>query len=183
MHEQVGRLVGSVLRVDEDLERAFEAAMTDSLTLVFRVAYGVLRRRADAEDVTQDAFAKAYRKFGQLRDPHAFRAWMVRMTFRLALNRQRDERRRLARESFRAAAEERQIAAHDLEQDERAAQLWAAIDALPPKLRIVTVLAGIEEHDLRQVAALLKVPEGTVKSRLFLARQRLKEQLQWTRTE
>jgi RNA polymerase sigma-70 factor (ECF subfamily) len=61
---------------------------------------------------------------------------------------------------------------------ERAAQLWKAIDALPDKLRIVVVLSGIEEHDIREVAALLRLPEGTIKSRLFLARQRLKEILQ-----
>ena len=64
--------------------------------------------------------------------------------------------------------------------NERAAQLWRAIDALPEKLRVVVVLAGIQEHDLRDVARLLDLPEGTVKSRLFLARQQLKEHLQWT---
>jgi RNA polymerase sigma-70 factor, ECF subfamily len=74
-------------------------------------------------------------------------------------------------------------AAAAIEERERAAQLWQAIDVLPPKLRLVTVLAGIEGHDVREVALLLGVPEGTVKSRLFLARQRLKELLQWTRTE
>ena len=63
----------------------------------------------------------------------------------------------------------------------RAAELWRAIDALPEKFRIVTVLAAIEGHDLAEVAALLHLPVGTVKSRLFLARRRLKEQLQWTR--
>ena len=61
---------------------------------------------------------------------------------------------------------------------ERSTQLWRAIDSLPEKLRIVTVLAGIEEHDIREVALLLDLPEGTVKSRLFLARQRLKDLLQ-----
>ena len=61
---------------------------------------------------------------------------------------------------------------------ERAALLWHAIDALPEKLRVVIVLAGIEEHDVQEVAKLLGLPEGTVKSRLFNARQRLKELLQ-----
>ena len=60
---------------------------------------------------------------------------------------------------------------------ERAARLWRAIDSLPDKLRITIVLSGIEEYDTREVAALLRLPEGTVKSRLFLARQRLKELL------
>ena len=60
-------------------------------------------------------------------------------------------------------------------------QLWDAIDALPEKLRLVIVLAGIQEYDIAEVARLLDVPRGTVKSRLFLARQKLKEHLQWTR--
>ena len=69
----------------------------------------------------------------------------------------------------------------DLAARERATQFWDAIDALPEKLRIVIVLAGIQEHDVHEVARLLDIPEGTVKSRLFLARQQLKERLQWTR--
>ena len=64
--------------------------------------------------------------------------------------------------------------------NERAALLWQAIDALPEKLRLTIVLAGIEGHDIREVAQLLRLPEGTVKSRLFLARERMKESLKWT---
>ena len=66
--------------------------------------------------------------------------------------------------------------------EERAQMLWEAIDALPDKLRSVVVLASIEGHDLNAVAQLLGIPPGTVKSRLFLARQQLKEHLQWLRT-
>jgi RNA polymerase sigma-70 factor (ECF subfamily) len=58
---------------------------------------------------------------------------------------------------------------------ERSARLWAAIDVLPEKLRIVTVLSSIEGHGIREVAALVGVPEGTVKSRLFDARKKLQE--------
>jgi RNA polymerase sigma-70 factor, ECF subfamily len=61
--------------------------------------------------------------------------------------------------------------------------VWRAIDTLPPKLRIVVVLASIEGHDVLEVARLLKIPEGTVKSRLFAARARLKEQLQWLKSD
>ena len=181
MHDYSERWAGSVVSLSDDLERAFEVAMTDSLSLAFRVAYGVLRHRADAEDVTQDAFARAYRNFRQLRDRAAFRGWLVRITWRLALNKQRGNRRRVARETREAGAGRATAASDELEQSERARQLRAAIDELPPKLRIVIVLAGIEEHDVREVAKLLGIPEGTVKSRLFLARQRLKELLQWTR--
>src|ERR1035437_1253047 len=88
--------VASLMRVEErdDLVRAFEARLVESSTLAFRVAYGVLRHREDAEDVAQEAFAKAYRSFRQLRDRDRFRAWLVRMTWRMAIDRMRTDRRR-----------------------------------------------------------------------------------------
>jgi RNA polymerase sigma-70 factor (ECF subfamily) len=73
-------------------------------------------------------------------------------------------------------------AEQDLIAHQRASHLWNAIDALPDKLRVTIVLANIEGHDLEEVARLLVVPVGTVKSRLFLARQKLKESLQWMQT-
>lgn len=175
---------GGVLLSEEletDLDHEFEARLVESSTLAFRVAYGVLRHRQDAEDVAQEAFVKAYRSFAQLRDRERFRAWLVRMTWRLAIDRQRNERRRIARETRPDVVVSSDAAATaDLAERERAAQLWRAIDALPEKLRVVVVLAGIEEHDLGEVAQLLDLPLGTVKSRMFLARQRLKETLQCT---
>ena len=179
MHGFADRLAGGIIAVnDASLEREFESRLVESSTLAFRVAYGVLRHRQDAEDVAQEAFVKAYRSFSQLRDRERFRAWLVRMTWRLAIDRQRGDRRRLVRET---ATHETTSAdtSDEVIARERAALLWAAIDDLPDKLRIVIVLAGIEGHDTSEVARLLDVPQGTVKSRLFLARQRLKEQLQW----
>jgi len=163
--------------VREELDREFEARLVESSTLAFRVAYSVLRHREDAEDVAQEAFTKAYRSFRQLRDRDRFRAWLVRMTWRLAIDRRRSERRRVARELVHAVAAPLVATDEIVESDERASRLWAAIDALPEKLRVVVVLANIQEHDVADVAALLGLPAGTVKSRLFLARQRLREQL------
>ena len=197
MHDQTARLAGSLVTVDQELEREFETRLVESSTLAFRVAYGVLRHRQDAEDVAQEAFVKAYRSFRELRDRERFRAWLVRMTWRLAIDRQRSDRRRAAREDSAAgsggAAGPKGPALHrtdrwpdpfgpgvheDLEAQERTTQLWAAIDALPEKLRVAIVLANMEEHDIGEVARLLNLPDGTVKSRLFLARKRLKELLQ-----
>src|SRR5262245_58118646 len=98
MNAYVGRLAGGLVAVDEALEREFEARLVESSTLAFRVAYSVLRHREDAEDVTQEAFSRAFARFRQLRDRDRFRSWLVRMTWRLAINRQRSDRRRLARE-------------------------------------------------------------------------------------
>lgn len=161
---------------EAELEREFEARLVESSKLAFRVAYSVLRQRQDAEDVAQEAFAKAYRNFRQLRDRERFRAWLVRMTWRLAIDRQRGDRRRAARE-LASEPPPAPSAADEVQARERADRLWAAIDALPEKLRVAIVLANIEGHDIAEVAALLDVPAGTVKSRLFLARQRLKEML------
>jgi RNA polymerase sigma-70 factor (ECF subfamily) len=178
MHERAERLAGSLVTLDEELEREFEARLVESSTLAFRVAFSVLRQREDAEDVAQEAFAKAYRSFPHLRDRARFRAWLVRMTWRLALDRQRNDRRRAARE-LRLEAAPRPSVADSADERERAEELWRAIDALPDKLRVAIVLSGIQGHDTREVAALLEVPEGTVKSRLFLARRQLKERLSW----
>jgi RNA polymerase sigma-70 factor (ECF subfamily) len=159
------------------LEREFGERLRESSSLAFRVAYGVLRHREDAEDVAQEAFVRAHRSIAQLRDRERFRAWLVRMTWRLAIDRLRGERRRVAREMTvepRPEANAEQIAAAG----ERSRRLWAAIDELPDKLRIAIVLSGIEGHDVAEVARLLDIPEGTVKSRLFLARKALAEKLQ-----
>jgi len=179
------RHLDGLMGLTGEIEREFETLLVESSTLAFRVAYGVLRHRQDAEDVAQDAFVKAYRSFRQLRDRTRFRAWLVRMTWRLALDRQRSNRRRAVRETADASPAEPATAVQpldDLAARERAAELWAAIDALPDKLRVVIVLASIQEHDIGEVAQLLDLPDGTVKSRLFLARQRLKEQLQCSPT-
>ena len=166
----------------DELEREFEARLVESSTLAFRVAFSVLRHREDAEDVAQDAFAKAYRNFHQLRHRDRFRAWLVRMTWRMALDRQRSNRRRTTREDRSESLQTPYVEADlqvRLEHDERAAHLWRAIDGLSEKLRVVIVLASIQGHDVKEVAALLELPEGTVKSRLFDARQKLKEALSW----
>lgn len=164
---------------DDALEREFEERLRESSSLAFRVAYGVLRHREDAEDVAQEAFAKAHRALAQLRDREKFRAWLVRMTWRLAIDWQRSHRRRIAREQVADVPPPSSTTEQAVLANERARHLWQAIDALPEKLRVVIVLAGIEEYDVRAVAELLDVPEGTVKSRLFLARKDLAERLRW----
>src|SRR5687767_6376300 len=177
MNELVPSWEALVTVEDPLLEQEFADRLRESSTLAVRVAYGVLRHREDAEDVAQEAFVRAHRSLGQLRDRERFRAWLVRMTWRLAIDRLRTDKRRAIREMAVEAgpgvnAEEVASA------QERARRLWAAIDELPEKLRIAIVLASIEGHDVAEVGRLLDVPEGTVKSRLFLARKQLAEKLQ-----
>ena len=171
MDEAADRAYDVVVTADDALEREFEDRLLETSTLAFRVAYSVLRHREDAEDVAQEAFVRAHRGFRQLRDRTRFRAWLVRTTWRLALDHRRGDKRRTARElvplpSVPVMSGEDQVVAN-----ERAGRLWQAIDQLPDKLRVVVVLAAMDGHDVRGAAELLGLPEGTVKSRLFSAPQ------------
>jgi RNA polymerase sigma-70 factor, ECF subfamily len=169
--------------LDDDLDHAFEECLAESAALAFRVAYSVLRHRQDAEDVAQESVAQAYREFARLRDRGRFRAWLVRIAWRRALNRRRGDGRRAGREL--AAADPR--ATPSVEElvlsREFQAHLWEAVDGLPDRLRSVVTLAAIQGHELREVAGLLAVPEGTVKSRLHQARKMLMEKLRWLVTD
>src|SRR4030095_8886457 len=182
MHEWTDRVAGGFMDGDDELAQEFDALLVENSALAFRVAFSVLRHRQDAEDVAQEAFAKAHVRFKQLRDRQRFRSWLVRIVWRLALDHRRSERRRSARESEHGCSHGTSSTDSGVS-EERAAMLWDAIDSLPEKLRRVIVLASIEGHDVAEVGRLLGIPAGTVKSRLFLARQRLKEHLQWLKTK
>ena len=178
MHESAGPRLETLVTLDAGLEQEFEDRLRESSSLAVRVAYSVVRQRQDAEEVAQEAFAKAYSRFSQLRDRTSFRAWLVRTTWRLAIDRWRSDRRRTVREQSGASEAPDPTAEGIAAEQQRAERLWRAIDDLPDKLREAIVLSAIEGYDVREVALLLGVPDGTVKSRLFLARKGLAQRLQ-----
>ena len=155
---------------------AFAAFMRRHQDVVYSTAARLLGNDAQAEDIAQEAFVRAFRRMATLRDREKFRAWLVRMTWRMALDWRRSARRRDTREDTVArSAPQFGNAALDFDESERARRLWNAIDQLPDRFRLVVVLAAIEGYGTREVAELLGVPEGTVKSRMFEARRRLQE--------
>ena len=158
---------------DAGLE-CFERLLRETHRTVFQVAYAVLANAADAEEVTQDAFLRAYQKFSTLRDPQKFRAWVARMSWRLALNRRRANFRALRRDG---AWFESRSAPNDPEAEASArefeSRMQEHIACLPEKLRSALLLSAVQGLDVRTVAMILKVPEGTVRSRLCLARRQL----------
>src|SRR5258706_4529138 len=97
MNEAAAPLTGHLVS-DASLDREFEERLAAASTLAFRVAYGVLRQREDAEDVAQEAAVRAYRGFTSLRNRDQFRSWLVRIALRLALDRRKAERQRGVRE-------------------------------------------------------------------------------------
>jgi RNA polymerase sigma-70 factor, ECF subfamily len=180
MNACAGDLPGSLVIADASLQREFERRLSDCPTLAYRVALGVLRNPAEAEDVAQEAMLRAYRNFHRLRDRDRFRAWLVRTAWRLALDRiravgRRERRERVAGENWPESSVEAVAANREL-----AERVGAALDRLPEKLRIVMLLAAVEGYNTHEVAALLNLAVGTVKSRLFTARKRLAESLKWS---
>jgi RNA polymerase sigma-70 factor (ECF subfamily) len=163
-----------------DATREFEARLAECGPLAYRVARGVLRNSADAEDVAQEALLRAYRSFDRLRDRGRFRAWLVRISFRLALDRLRSAKRREQRDVFwsEPAHQLPAATAEDLAaSNEFQAHLDRALAELPEKLRLVLLLAAMEGHTIDEIANLLGIPIGTVKSRIFVARKQLSEKL------
>ena len=161
-------------------KREFELRLSACGQLSYRVARGVLRNTADAEDVAQEALLRAYRSFDRLRDPNRFRAWLVRISFRLALDRLRSAKRREQRDlEWSQPARQPAIAtAEDLAaSNEFQVHLERALAELPEKLRLVLLLAAMEGYTIEEIATLVGIPVGTVKSRIFLARKQLAEKL------
>ena len=162
---------------EETLELEFERRLADTGRLAFRIAYGVLRNHADAEDVAQEAFVRAYRNFHRLRDRDRFQSWLIRISWRLAIDRVRAAGRRTKHE-LAAAEEPREASVEDIAAHRQFRQrLDRAVDELSYKLRIVVILAAMEGHTTAEVARVLQIPEGTVKVRLHLARKKLAEKL------
>jgi RNA polymerase sigma-70 factor (ECF subfamily) len=161
-----------------DAEKAGPASFDHLVRLntrtVFQIALSVVGNAADAEDVTQDAFIRAYVKFESLNEPQRFRAWVCRIARHVALNhirsatrfRKREER---GHDDATASVDVEEVA--EVRDFQR--RLRAAIDRLPARLRDVVLLCAIEELEPTEVAGILGIPAGTVRSRLHAGRKHL----------
>ncbi|MGA3038177.1 MAG: RNA polymerase sigma factor [Vulcanimicrobiaceae bacterium] len=161
------------MKTDEHAD--FEHRVQENQRTVYRIAYSVLRNQEDAQDVTQETFLRAHEKLAALRDPARFRTWVAQIGRRLALNRLRTNARARRREQAATSSVEPQAIdiAGIAEDRVFAERVRSAIDRLPGKLREVVMLSAIEDLDHADIARVLQIPEGTVRSRLHLARKQL----------
>jgi RNA polymerase sigma factor (sigma-70 family) len=164
---------GSAGAYDEIVQRYTEMA--------FRTAYLVTGSAADAEEAVQDGFVKAHRALGRFRAGASFRPWLLRIVGNEARNRRRAAGRRAVVE-LRAARLEVPGAGPDPSQAAEAAAdrraLLTALEALPDEQRLVVTCRYLLQLSVEETAAALAVPEGTVKSRLARALDRLRELLE-----
>jgi RNA polymerase sigma-70 factor, ECF subfamily len=164
-------------------DELFELLVHRQSRFVFQVAYAMLRNSHDAEDVVQETFLSLYRS-GAWRQMKDERAFLARAGWRQAVDRLRANPRRPIMNNFGDNADillEIPSPDEDPEQTLLAADQQAAvhrlIDALPEELRQPLALSTVQELNSRQIAAILDIPEGTVRTRLMRARQILKQKL------
>lgn len=161
---------------------AFERLYHRHRTPLYRTALAMTRRRSIAEELLQEAFLRAYRHLHRvhLREGASLRPWLHRILIHLVYD--RSARKRLPTRPLEGVVE-RLVAASGLSPERRAEQrelerhMAEAIDALPLKQRIVVVLYYLHDMDLGEIAEVTGLPTGTVKSRLFYARRRLRASL------
>jgi len=162
----------------ETEDAGFASLVHRQSRFVFRVAFAMLRNSHDAEDVAQDTFLKLYRSgaWRQMKDEQAF---LARVTWRQAIDHRRGHPQR-KQDDLKSIPEPKSDQANP-EQELLAADAHAVvhrlIDALPEELRQPLSLSSIEELNSREIAAMLNIPEGTVRTRLMRARQMLRQKL------
>ncbi|OGL03100.1 MAG: hypothetical protein A3D33_05675 [Candidatus Rokubacteria bacterium RIFCSPHIGHO2_02_FULL_73_26] len=173
---------------------ALEALMRRYSSRMYRLAYGITRNQADAEEVVQDVFVTIVRKGQTFEGRAALGSWIYRVTTNAALNKRRGKRLELEtsleehlpgfdadghREGDRAwvLADWSATPEHELLAGEARAVLHRALDALPGHYRAVLVLRDVEELSNEQVAQIVGESVASVKSRLHRARMALREQL------
>ena len=162
---------------------ALEQAVRAHARLVYRIAHAVLRNHHDAEDATQEVFLKVLRLRRGLDGVESPKAWLARVAFRVAVDRRRkapaasldDESVAASVSALRSAgAGADELAAS--QQVQRA--LEHAIAALPDDLRRVLQLSTLGELSSGEIARVVGIPEGTVRTRLMRARHVLRDALE-----
>lgn len=145
------------------------------------VAWGIVRNAHDAEDITQEALVKAFRKIGSFRSGEAFGPWLLRIVTNLALDHYRASRRRAEESLDEAMPARERTGAVAIETIAR--RIDEAIEALPEMQRIVARLYLVEEMSHAEIATITELSEGTVRSHLSHARKKLQEMLRDVREE
>ncbi len=145
----------------------FEERVLGAREKLYRVARSYLQGEQDCLDAVSESVLRAWQKLSTLRREEYFDTWLMRILIRECVNMQRRQRRVTPVASLPEQGES----------DADTVALRDALDALPQKLRTVTVLYYMEGYGVRELARMLRVPKGTVTSRLHMARGRLRELL------
>jgi RNA polymerase sigma-70 factor (ECF subfamily) len=172
--QQMELAASDLTRDDREARQArFAELVTRQSRFVFQVAYAVVRNAGDSEDVVQETFLKIYRAgaWDRIEDERAF---LARTAWRIAV----DIRTRARRETYTGESADHRDPEKSAITEDRSAMVHRMIDALPEELRQPLALATVDEMSSGEIAKILGIPEGTVRTRLMRARQMLKQKLE-----
>ena len=165
--------------------RAFESLVEEHQDRVYALALRIVRSPFDAEEVAQDAFVRAWVAIREFRGESAFGTWIHRITVRRALDRAETLRARGAREepidSEREGTPEAHTSTPPKHESPDVRRLSRLLDALPPLQRAALSLHYFEDRSVSEIAALLELSEGTVKTHMSRGRAALRQA--WKRPE
>lgn len=168
-------LIEAARRGDRD---AYGQLVRRNMPRALAVAHGVVRNRADAEDLAQEAFVRAYAHLERFRPGAPFAPWLFRIVTNLALDllkhRSRVREEELGETHAAPRATDADAVAHA---NEKLRRIDAAIESLPEMQRLVARLSLVEELEHADIAAALDIAEGTVRSHLSHARAALRARL------
>jgi len=156
-----------VVRCRKGDETALGFLIARHRTRLIRTASNLLRDRHEAEDVAQESFLKAFRELHKLRDDRAFSGYLYRICVRLCMDRLRLKRAEIAEFDKATPSEGGAI--------ENKVLIEKLLAQLPADLRTTLVLREMEQLSYEEVAESMKVPIGTVRSRLHTARERFRK--------
>jgi len=166
----------------------FDAAAQEHRSFLLQIAVASTRNATDAEDVVQEALMRGYRGLKRFRGDCPLRIWLSRIVVRVAINHHRSLARRLKRWVFfgdlQAVHEDGSVQDFDpadpagVFDREAMLDMRKHVNRLPDEFRMPLVMLAVDGLTIPEIAAILEIPEGTVKSRIFYARKRLKETLQ-----
>jgi RNA polymerase sigma-70 factor (ECF subfamily) len=185
------------IRLNEQDELRFNELMKETYRKVYNMAYRLAGNRPDAEDLTQDAFYRAYRSFGDYEGDRPFENWIFRIVTRLFLDLLRNRRRRIRAVSYdtplvREGGDENlyfEMADEAPNPEERALQhsfsedLQRALNSLSPEQRLLVTLADIEGVPYKDIADMLDKPVGTIRSRLHRTHKLIRARLEQIKRE
>lgn len=167
-------IIARARRGDAD---AFEQLVVAYRDQVFRLALRMCGSEADADEVAQEAFLSAWKALPNFRGESQFSTWLYQLTTHAAIDLMRREKRQIAADDITevSAADPAPSPQQQAEQSEQREIVRDAILQLAPEQREVVVLRFMEELSYEEIGAVLKLPSGTVKSRLNRAKAQLKE--------
>jgi RNA polymerase sigma-70 factor, ECF subfamily len=146
--------------------------------LLYRVAFSVMRRPAEAEDIVQETFVRVLEDTSRLKDVRELRPWLVRVAWNLALDKKRRVTPAQMDEVVAAGlVSKEQPADHVLAEARELVEVLAVVDRLPKVEREVLLLSAVEELSTAEIAMVLKRSESSVRSIAFRARTRLQERM------